>query len=61
MSKNFKPDDIRKLRAVKKMTQKQLAKKVAVSVSAVKQWEAGARKPSPPVMLLLEFLEIDKY
>ncbi len=50
------PKEIKKLRAALGLTQRELAERMGVTVTAVAHWEAGHRTPSGPAEKLLELL-----
>ena len=53
------PEEIKAFRQEQGITQKVLARYLAVSESAVIQWESGAKKPSGPVLKLLAIARRD--
>lgn len=48
------PSDFAAARHAMGLTQKQLAERLGVSTRAVQYWEAGKRRPPPPVVKLIE-------
>lgn len=53
-------NNIREARKRKKLTQKELAKKVGVSHNTISDWESGNHKPDvDTIMLLCKILEVD--
>jgi putative transcriptional regulator len=52
-------DDIKNIRKKMNLSQMVFAKLLNVSLSSVRQWEQGARKPSGSTMVLLELLQKD--
>lgn len=57
----FKPQpvDVKVLRQKVSMTQEQFAARFGFSVSAVRHWERGDRKPRGPSLVLLNVIEKD--
>lgn len=51
--------DIRKEREQRKLTRKQVADRLGVSVRTVESWEYGLRNPSEQVRLLVEAGALD--
>jgi len=49
--------DIQQIRKTLKVSQSVFAKLLNVSLSSVRQWEQGLRKPSGSTMILLELLQ----
>lgn len=49
--------DIRKLRKAVKVSQRQFAKMIGVSVDTLQNWEQGRRMPRGPAMALLRVFE----
>lgn len=47
---------IKQYRIDHKLTQKQLAEKLAVTIRTIQHWEAGKRTPHPSIYLLLASL-----
>lgn len=54
MRKQMTAADIESFRNALGLSQTDLASRIGVTPQAVCQWEAGKRKPSRPVMILLE-------
>ena len=54
---NFNPDDIKHLREKEQVSQSILAAYLNTSVSAVRQWESGEKKPSGLALRLLNLIE----
>lgn len=50
-------EDIQKIRKILNVSQSVFAKLLNVSLSSVRQWEQGIRKPSGSTMILLELLQ----
>jgi putative transcriptional regulator len=50
-------DEIQQIRKTLKVSQAVFAKLLNVSLSSVRQWEQGLRKPSGSTMVLLELLQ----
>jgi len=50
-------DEISSIRKTLKVSQSVFAKLLNVSLSSVRQWEQGLRKPSGSTMILLELLQ----
>lgn len=57
----FKPHavDVRSLRQRVSMTQEQFAARFGFSVSTLRHWERGDRKPHGPALVLLNVIEKD--
>ena len=53
----YSSNKIKALRRRNKLNQAQLASILHASVSTVKQWELGARRPSSPYLRLLQVLD----
>jgi putative transcriptional regulator len=51
---------VRRIRAATRMSQPVFARLLGVDKSAVAQWERGAKRPSGPVLRLLEVLDPDR-
>jgi putative transcriptional regulator len=49
--------EVKRIRAATRMSQPVFARLLGVEKSAVAQWERGARRPSGPVLRLLEVLD----
>ena len=47
---------IKQYRIDHKLTQKQLAEKLVVTIRTIQHWEAGKRTPHPSIYLLLDSL-----
>ena len=54
---SFDKDEIKTIRKTLGVSQSVFAKLLNVSLSAVRQWEQGMRKPSGSTMILLELLQ----
>ena len=54
---SFTSEEIRQIRKTLKVSQSVFAKLLNVSLSSVRQWEQGLRKPSGSTMILLELLQ----
>ena len=52
--------EIKRIRAATRMSQPVFARLLGVEKSAVAQWERGAKRPSGPVLRLLEVLDPEK-
>ena len=52
-------DEIKNIRKSMNISQMVFAKLLNVSLSSIRQWEQGARKPSGSTMILLELLQKD--
>lgn len=52
--------EVRRIRAAARMSQPVFARLLGVEKSAVAQWERGAKRPSGPVLRLLEVLDPEK-
>lgn len=52
--------EVRRIRAATRMSQPVFARLLGVDKSAVAQWERGAKRPSGPVLRLLEVLDPNK-
>ena len=50
-------EDIQKIRKILNVSQSVFAKLLNVSLSSVRQWEQGIRRPSGSTMILLELLQ----
>jgi putative transcriptional regulator len=57
MPKDYKAEDIKKLRRKLKFSQSALATWLNVSLNTVQAWEQGARNPSQVVLRLLEIFD----
>lgn len=55
--KNFKPKDIKKIRAKLKCSQAVFARILNISVKTVQAWESGERSPSHAALRLLEIID----
>jgi putative transcriptional regulator len=51
------PDKIKKIRNVSKYSQSVFARLLNVSISSIRQWEQGSRKPTGSAKVLLELLD----
>ncbi len=56
---DFSPEEIRRIRSLLNVSQDVFAKLLNVSLSSVRQWEQGKRKPTGSTMILLELLQKD--
>lgn len=50
------PDEVRSIRLGAGLTQEALARRLNVTLSAVKGWESGRRRPSGAVTILLSMI-----
>jgi putative transcriptional regulator len=57
---DYSGPEVRRIRAATRMSQPVFARLLGVEKSAVAQWERGAKRPSGPVLRLLEVLDPDK-
>ncbi len=57
---NYGAPEVRRIRAATRMSQPLFARLLGVDKSAVAQWERGAKRPSGPVLRLLEVLDPEK-
>jgi len=55
--KNYKAEDIKKLRNKLKLSQRALATWLNVSLNSVQAWEQGIRNPSHAILRLLEIFD----
>jgi len=53
------PVDVKAIREKTKMTQEKFAACFGISVSTVRHWERGDRKPQGPALVLLNLLDKD--
>lgn len=58
--KEYKPDEIKKIRNSTGMSQKTFAAYIGVSTKAVEAWEAGKNRPSGAASRILAMMEIDE-
>ena len=54
---SIQPNEIQKIRKTLGVSQSVFAKLLNVSLSSIRQWEQGVRKPSGSTMILLELLQ----
>lgn len=54
---DYSADDIKAIRARQKMSQAVLATALNASLSTIRQWEIGQKKPSGPAAKLLNILD----
>ncbi len=54
---NYKPVDVKKIRAKLHVSQNQFALMIGVSKSTLQNWEQGRRKPEGPAKALLTIVE----
>lgn len=57
---DYEAAEIQRIRAATRMSQPVFARLLGVDKSAVAQWERGAKRPSGPVLRLLEVLDPEK-
>jgi putative transcriptional regulator len=57
---DYSGPDVRRIRAATRMSQPVFARLLGVEKSAVAQWERGVKRPSGPVLRLLEVLDPNK-
>ena len=57
---DYSAPEVRRIRAATRMSQPVFARLLGVDKSAVAQWERGAKRPSGPVLRLLEVLDPTK-
>ena len=55
----LRADEIKNIRKSMNLSQMVFAKLLNVSLSSIRQWEQGVRKPSGSTMILLELLQKD--
>ena len=53
----FKPKDVKNIRAKMNMSQNQFASAFGISVSTLRHWERGDRVPHGPALVLLNVVE----
>jgi len=53
----YSPSEIKTLRKRTGKTQAELARHMGISLSTLRQWEIGAKKPSSPSLKLLDILD----
>lgn len=56
-SREYSPEQIKALRHRYGKTQSELAAKLGISLSTLRQWEIGAKKPSTPSQKLLYIID----
>lgn len=57
---DYEAAGVKRIRAAAKMSQPMFARLLGVEKSSVAQWEAGTKRPSGPVLRLLEMLDPEK-
>jgi len=56
----FSKEKIRQIRENLRLSQKQFADATKISVSSIRNWEQGVRKPDQPAQVLLKLIEMFK-